>query len=172
MAEAKVKNSGNLQPDTEYVGFVLGAKTEKLVKDDGTTQYYLKLRLGSMVDQATGWVDGNKIWIDTELWLTPAAQAKTQQRIAEALEVPIAAQDRAFFAEPNKLLYKKPCRFTTELHTYKNTSEVRVKWINHIDPPKRSQVGDVDDNDLNVILSRVAPSVDSAPDSFGGPEVF
>jgi hypothetical protein len=172
MADVKVKNSGNLQPDVEYIGFVLGAKTEKLVKTDGSTSYSLTLRLGSMIDPDAGWVDGNKIWINTELWLTPAAQAGTQKRIAEAFEIPIDKQDAAFFKEPNTLLYKKPCRFTTELHTYKNTSEIRVKWINHIEPPKRSMVADITDDDLSVILSRVAPSVDSAPDSFGGPELF
>jgi hypothetical protein len=170
---AEVKSSNNLQSDIEYVGFVLGAKTEKIVKTDGSTSYALKLRLGSMIDQSAGWVDGNKIWIDTQLWLTPAAQAATQKRIAEAFNVPIEKQDRDFFADPNKLLYKQPCRFTTVTEVYRNVAEIRVKWVNNIDPPKRSEVMDLGDSDFDVILSRVAPSIETVmPDSFGGPERF
>lgn len=172
MAEEKIKNSGNLAPDTEYVGFVLGAKTEKLVKTDGSTSYAIVFRLGSMVDQSVGWVDGNKIWIDTELWLTPAAQAGTQKRIAEAFGIPIDKQNKEFFKEPNTLLYKKPCRFTTELHTYKTISGIRVKWINNIDPPKRTTIAAMDDSDFEVILSRVAGTVDAPTDDFGGPAPF
>lgn len=172
MSDTKITNSGNLSPDTEYIGFVLGAKTEKRVKTDGSISYALVLRLGSMIDPALGWVDGNKIWIDTELWLTTAAQAGTQKRIAEAFDLPINQQDKEFFKEPNTLLYRKPCRFTTELHTYKTISEIRVKWINNINPPKRTVAMAMEDSDFDVILSRVAPPVDIQPDSFGGPEPF
>lgn len=170
---ADAKHSGNVEPDVEYIGFVLGAKTEKLVKKDGSASYALKFRLGAMVDAAAGWVEGNKIWIDTQLWLTPAAQAATQKRVAEAFGISVESQDRDFFAEPNKLLYKKPCRFTTGTETYNNISKIRVKWINNIDPPKRTEVVGITDNDLDVILSRVAPSVASVPDmNFNGPEPF
>lgn len=169
---SELKDSGNVLPDIEYIGFVLGAKTDKIVKTDGSVSYALKLRLGSMIDQSLGWVDGNKVWIDHHMWLTPAAQAGTQKRIADAFEIPIAKQDREFFADPNKALYKKDCRFTTEAETYRNVTRIKVKWVNNINPPKRSEVVDMSDSDFDVILSRVAPSVDQPSDNFGGPELF
>lgn len=170
--EMELKNSGNVASDTEYVGFVLGARTEAIEKNDGSVQYALKLRLGSLVDEQKPWEEGNKRWIDHRLWLTPAAQAATQKRIAEAFEVPTDSQNREFFTDPNKLLYRKPCRFTTGTEVYRDKTKLVVKWVNNINPPKRSEVREINDNDLGVILSRVAPSVDSTPDSFGGPELF
>jgi hypothetical protein len=164
--EIELKNSGNLAPDVEYVGFVLGARTEAIEKS-GATQYALKLRLASPIDPKLGWGDGNKRWIDTRLWLTPAAQDKTQKRIAEAFEIPIEQQDRAFFADPVKFLYEKPCRFTTGTEAYKEQTKLVVKWVNHIDPPKRSELRDVQGGDLDVILSR-APRQASSEGMGGG----
>jgi hypothetical protein len=166
-SEVELKNSGNIAPDVEYCGFVLGARTEALEKPDGSKQYALKLRLASPVDPTLGWEDGNKRWIDTRLWLTPAAQAATQKRIAEAFEIPIESQDRAFFADPTKALYEKRCRFTTGTEMYRDQSKLVVKWVNHIDPPKRSEVRDIADDDLDVILSRT-PRQASGSDTGGG----
>jgi hypothetical protein len=166
-SEVELKNSGNLAPDVEYCGFVLGARTEAIEKPDGSKQYALKLRLASPVDPAIGWEDGNKRWIDHRLWLTPTAQAATQKRIAEAFEIPIDSQDREFFANPIKALYEKRCRFTTATETYRGQAKLIVKWVNHIDPPKRSEVRDIADGDLDVILSR-APQQTSGSDTGGG----
>jgi hypothetical protein len=44
--------------------------------------------------------------------------------------------------------------------------------VNNINPPKRSEVVDMTDSDFDVILSRVAPSVEQSPQDFGGPELF
>lgn len=167
MSDMELKNSGNLAPDVEYCGFVLGARTEVIEKNDGSKQYALKLRLASPVDPTIGWEDGNKRWIDHRLWLTTTAQAATQKRIAEAFEIPIDSQDREFFANPIKVLYEKRCRFTTATETYRGQNKLVVKWVNHIDPPKRSEVRDIADGDLDVILSRT-PRQASSSDMSGG----